>query len=60
MSDRGGDAQTRPAARSSLRVWWGLRFFYKQRRSNHMLYSEKQNIDETSVGLAGHVEEGDE
>jgi hypothetical protein len=59
-----------------VRPWWGcsnasccakfslclvgLWFFHKQRHSNRMLYSKKQDIDETSVGLAGHVEEGDE
>lgn len=38
----------------------GFAFFHKQCRSHPMIHSKKQDTDETSIGLAGHVEEGDE
>lgn len=59
-----------------VRPWWGCSnvtcyakfspclvgfvLFHKQRRSHPIIHSEKQDTDETSVGLAGHVEESDE
>lgn len=59
-----------------VRPWWGcsnatccekfspcsvgFAFFHTQSRSHLTVLSEKQDTDEISVALAGHVEEGDE